>query len=106
MSEPKKPTEDQIATVIDILADRDWTTARELSAITPGFNDRLLRQIANASQGQIISGQKGYTLTRKASLDEVERAANWLRHQADEMTRRAGEISTTYTRAQNAQNQP
>lgn len=84
--EPADCTE--IITVLRALTGAGWKTARQLGAMT-GFNERTLRSLANASDGQIISGQQGYKLTREATRDEIHHAANWLKHQAAEMQRRA-----------------
>lgn len=60
------------------------------------WSDRKIRAIASASEGQIISGQNGYRLTRQAAEDEIRHSANWLRHQAGEMARRAAQIEQVY----------
>lgn len=70
-----------------------WMKAREFPA---PWNERRLRAVANASGGRVISGQRGYKLTRLATIEEVQHAAAWLRHQAHEMQRRAMEIDRIY----------
>lgn len=65
-----------------------WLTARHLTKRLD-LTDRQLRAAANASDGQVISGQKGYRLTREATLEEIDHAAHWLSHQAQEMHRRS-----------------
>jgi hypothetical protein len=77
--------------MIEMLRARDWQTAKQLGAMNER-DQRVLRAIANASEGQIISGQKGYKLTIEATLPEIDRAYAWLRHQGREMIRRALEI--------------
>jgi hypothetical protein len=69
----------------------EWVTAATLSQMT-GFNIRRLREVANASQGRIISGQKGYCLLKRANPDEIRHAANWLESQGREMIKRAERI--------------
>lgn len=81
----------QLEELITTLSGRGWMTRRQLEALT-SFSDRTLRALANASDGQIISGQQGYRLTREATVEEIKHAANWLKHQATEMTRRALQI--------------
>ena len=54
--------------------------------------DRTFRAIAAASDGQIISGQHGYTRTDQSSVQDVNHAAAWLEHQGAAMIRRAKEI--------------
>ena len=56
--------------------------------------------LQSASEGRIISGQKGYKLTVDATIQEVQHAAAWLRHQATEMNNRALQIDRVYHRKQ------
>lgn len=53
---------------------------------------RHMRECAENSQGMIISGQRGYKLTKQASQDEVHHCHNRLRKQARLMRHRADEI--------------
>jgi CHASE3 domain sensor protein len=69
----------------------DWTKAEAISEITT-WNDRKIRQLAQHSNGQIISGDKGYKLTCDATMDEITHAANRLRSQAKNNLKRAAEI--------------
>lgn len=87
---PTKPAlaSGELDTLLRTLRGRDWMTRRQLEKET-NFTDRTIRGLANASDGQIISGQKGYKLTRESTLEEIRHAANWLKHQAAEMQRRA-----------------
>ena len=89
---PKLPkvNGDMVARLCAELKGGDWVTSRVLS--WDGYSERELRAIANASKGAIITGQKGYKLNVEATEDERKHAANWLRHQAREMLRRADEI--------------
>lgn len=73
------------------LSDGQWHTAKAVKAST-GLSDRAQRAIAEASAGQIISGQRGYRLIAFASIEEVDRAENWLRSQARAMLRRSLQI--------------
>ena len=74
-----------------LLEERGWLTASQISAAT-GWNDRVIRQLAEASRGEIMSGQKGYRLTREASADERDHSAAWLESQARKMLVRAHRI--------------
>ena len=47
-----------------------WLTAKQLGADRES-DKRILRAIAEASEGQIISGQKGYKLTLEATPEDV-----------------------------------
>ena len=78
----------ELRTVLTELRAGDWLTARELTRRT-GYSDRMLRSIANERDGRIISGQSGYKLTRQATLDEINHAADWLLSQARKMKERA-----------------
>lgn len=71
------------------LAWNGWRTAKQLTCIG---NERTLRAIAAASNGQIISGQHGYALTSQASVEDVNHAAAWLQHQGELMIARARDI--------------
>jgi hypothetical protein len=82
---------EQLESLIRTLAGRGWLTRKQLERETD-YSDRTIRALANASDGQIISGQQGYRLTREATLDEIKHAAGWLKHQAAEMQRRAIQI--------------
>ena len=68
-----------------------WMRSRRLCDIM-GTNERVLRQIADRSQGRVISGQQGYKLTRLATVEEIDHAERWLLSQARKMQERAVEI--------------
>ena len=57
-----------------------------------GTNVEICRVLANASEGRIVTGQKGYQSASNATADEIHHAAAWLEHQAKEMIRRATSI--------------
>lgn len=73
---------------MDYLRGRGWTTARSVY-VGMGWADRQLREWAEASEGKIISGQRGYKLTAEATPEEIHRAATWLKAQGKKMLRRA-----------------
>lgn len=81
----------QVDKVIALLRGKDWQTSKQLGCASE-TDKRILRAIADASEGQIISGQKGYKLTAEATLAEIDAAAGWLKHQGEEMIRRYTEI--------------
>jgi DNA-directed RNA polymerase beta subunit len=77
------------------LSDGAWHTARSFrthGGIVINGAERELRIVAERSQGRIISGQKGYKLTRCASVEEIDHAERWLISQANKMRERAVEI--------------
>ena len=76
---------------------RGWRTTEDLGFHTE-TDKRILRAIAAASRGHIISGQAGYRLNFEATADEVRVATGWLRNQRDEMDRRVIEIERVYHR--------
>lgn len=95
------PPDASVETVVAVLdQEMDWLTAAQLlvklGEAPSETNKRKLRELANASAGKIISGQKGYRHIRHASPEEITHAANWLEHQAKQMAERALEIRRTY----------
>lgn len=78
---------EQVDLLIESLSGGEWRKAFRISKET-GLNERQLRAAANASDGQVISGQHGYKLTRLATADEIRHAINWMNKQANEMKRR------------------
>ena|ERR1700754_4887293 len=81
-------SEQDVTALINALRGKGWVKAKDLLKWT----ERELRAIANASKGQIISGQHGYRLTSEASLEEIGHASRWLKNQGKAMIRRALEI--------------
>ncbi len=79
-------TPSEVAELIARLRGRGWQTARDLGAAKES-DKRQLRAIAEASEGRIISGQKGYKLTREATLTEIDSTV-WMRHQGEKMIKR------------------
>jgi hypothetical protein len=63
-----------------------WQTAEQLGATTES-QKRSLRAIGEESEGQIISGQRGYKLTIEATESELD-AVDWWRSQGKKMVRR------------------
>lgn len=53
----------EVETMKTALRGRDWQTAADLGAHSEG-EKRRLRAVAEASQAEIISGPRGYRLTR------------------------------------------
>jgi len=87
---PEPPAE-RVAFLLALLDGRGWQSAKAL-ARQMDTDDRTIRAIAAASDGAVISGQRGYCLTAQASVRDVQHAASWLRHQAQQMTKRAYQI--------------
>jgi hypothetical protein len=84
-----------------ILSGRGWVKAYEVANISAdlyqrAWIDRKIRALAAASDGYIVSGQRGYKLTGEATIEEVQHAAAWLRTQATAMNARALAIDRVY----------
>ncbi len=88
---PVQKATELVERLVTLLKGRGWRSARELAQWLD-TDDRTIREAAHLSQGRIISGQKGYRLASEATIAEVQHAADWLRHQGQEMLRRASEI--------------
>ena len=96
-SKAPRVSDREIAWMLAVLDGCGWVKAWQLKfdSLYQGsrsVSDRTLRAIAAASQGRIISGQKGYARTDQASVEDVNHAAAWLQHQGEAMIRRAKEI--------------
>ena len=76
-------------------AQGDWSTARQVRR-DMGWCDRTCRRLAEESEGHILSGQRGYKLTRRATPEECDRAAAWLRSQGRKMLRRSIRIQRVH----------
>lgn len=76
-----------------LLESRCWMSAGDIMATTQGRAlERDIRELASASNGRIISGQKGYRHTSNASPEEIQHAAAWLESQGKKMGERAQAI--------------
>ena len=88
-----RPVRDDLRVrVLELLQDGSWHRAKSLCGAISGLTDRGLRQIAEGSRGAVISGQRGYKLTAKATTEEIDHAEAWLLSQAKHMTDRARQI--------------
>lgn len=83
----------QIERLIQILEGHGWTDSHNccrLMQLPDTFaNRRIIRAIAEASEGQILSGNDGYKLTCEATKEERSHAINRLKSQACKMLKRA-----------------
>jgi hypothetical protein len=79
-------TPSEVERLLARLRGAGWQTARALGAQKES-DKRRLRAIAEASEGQIISGQRGYKLTLEATLPEIDETV-WLKRQGEKMIQR------------------
>lgn len=87
---PAPPSDDQrdLINLLSFLRMRaDWVRAKEISVLK-GWDERRIRDLANLSKGEIISGQRGYLYTRSATKEEFDHFQNWMLSQAKQMIRR------------------
>lgn len=80
------------AAVYRQLEDGQWHLRRALCERIPGLNERAIRLIASESRGQIVGSDRGYRLTRFASVEEIDHAERQLISQAEKMRARAIQI--------------
>ncbi len=90
---PRAPilTPEAVDILLAALSHGEWESARSLSGAT-GLDDRQLRAARQASGGRVISGQKGYRLTERATLEEIAHAKAAWRSQARHMIRATIEV--------------
>ena len=94
-------TKSDVEKVIAELRGKRWQTSRQLGFETES-DKRILRAIAEASDGEILSGQKGYLLTREATPDDLKQAG-WLKSQGQKMIDRWTAIQRVWHRAPHPQ---
>ena len=85
-TDAKQPAVDWM---IAFLCGRDWTTASEMCqqigvANTDGHR-RSLRAAAEASEGRIAGGQRGYKLVAEMTKEEYNHFRNWMLSQTAKM---------------------
>jgi hypothetical protein len=96
------PEDDRLPALKTYLYNAGWIPARQIR-VDLGYTDRLCRALAEASAGEIISGQAGYKLTRQATPEEIQQATAWLESQARKMSLRAGAIRRCWHHAPHVQ---
>ena len=95
----KKPVVDaaEVDRLILWLSGRGWVRRSEIERQTD-WDDRRLRALAEASNGHILSGQRGYRLTCQATPGERDECLARLRGQRDAMSRRIKNIFNVHLR--------
>jgi hypothetical protein len=85
---PPQVSVDQVEALCAYLAGRGWVVCKRIEAETE-MSERLVRELAELSDGRILSGQKGYRLLDKsATIEDVQHSANWLISQGRKMEAR------------------
>jgi len=85
-------TDPKVSQLLRFLRNRDWLTRKQLEQALK-WDHRTIRSVVEASEGQILSGQKGYKLTVQSTREEFEESCGQLRSQ----------IKTNTTRLHNQQ---
>lgn len=94
MSKPFKidPADPRVDQLILFLKDKGHVTRRDIACCL-NWNDRTIRAVVEASQGEILATQRGYIVTIQASQEEAEVSDNALLSQAKtNLQRRAHQI--------------
>jgi hypothetical protein len=73
--------------VLRLLQDGLWWYRRDIVSKIPALNERAVRAIADRNRKQIVSGNKGYCLLRKASVEDVHKAISRLLATAKDLQR-------------------
>jgi hypothetical protein len=73
--------------VIQLLQDGLWWYRRDIVSKIPALNERAVRAIADRNRRLIVSGNKGYCLLRKASVEDVHKAISRLLATAKDLQR-------------------
>ena len=83
-----------VAFLVSVLHDAaDWLTAAQIIELVFArtqvkWHERKVRELAEASGGEIAGGQQGYKLVRKMTNEEYNHFRNWMRSQARKMETR------------------
>lgn len=87
--------------LVDLLRrERRWMHAAEIIAAIQRhtgveITDKTVRDLASASSGQVVPGQRGYKYTAICTPDEIQKAA-WMKNQARAMLHRYIQIMRTW----------
>jgi hypothetical protein len=96
----KKVTPANVNALMEMLQGAGWLLAKQVlekmgRPLTEG-NRRFIRDLANASKGEIAGGQAGYKLVREMTAGEYQHWRNWMKSQADQMTARVIEADKVF----------
>lgn len=93
---PSKP-ESRVGELIQALDGRGWRSGKILARVLQ-TDDRTIRAIANASKGAVIGTNRGYILTRSATVDDCNEAEGRLLNQIKHMAQRVRDIRNARNR--------
>jgi hypothetical protein len=79
--------------LIAALQSRGWVSSRALCQELH-TKPRTVREAAHKSCGEVISGQRGYRLTRESTVEDVSAFSSRMYSQAREMRHRALEVES------------
>lgn len=99
-AKPSSPDPLDVAQFIQFLRGNGWKKAAEIATET-GWSDRQCRLFAAASNGHVISGQKGYKLTLECTPIEFGNFEAFFRSQIREMSTRLRAAERLYHRPPN-----
>ena len=74
----------EVGALESALGDGQWHSARRLAE--RGLSDLLVRTIAEKNPAMMVSGNKGYRLSRFATLEEIEHTANSIASRIKKLT--------------------
>jgi len=84
----KNQAREAVDTLLAHMEGREWTLSVGVCAGL-GWNTRFLRRVVNLSDGQIVSGGKGYKLLSLCTPEEYRVAQHGLESRAKEITKRS-----------------
>jgi hypothetical protein len=95
------PDDPNVGRLVKLLDGSDWTTANDIiqkvfTTTNVRWQDRQVRALAAASQGEIAGGQRGYKLVRSMTHGEFMHVRNWMSSQATQMQKRILEMDKVF----------
>jgi len=69
-----KPEDPSVERFLFLLAHHGQLTRKDFKALE-GWNDRTVRDLAEAAGGQVVRGPKGFSLEELTTVDEMKHAA-------------------------------
>lgn len=82
------PADPRVDCLVNLLSLHGWLTRRQIMEHLKWPDARIIRSIAEAVPEEIVSGQKGYNTTGRATIDELTHCARQSGSQAKKMLRK------------------